>query len=476
MNNKAKNLLKNINYTVTANFFVLGISVLLNLFVPKFIGIREYSYWQLYVFYSSYVGFLHFGWLDGIYLKIGGKEYDDLDHSNLGSQFWYLFIFENALSLMIIVLVFLFSSSPIKSMILSLTAMVSVVKNCNTFILYIFQSTNRIKEYAQISRNDRYFYIVFLSVYIFLGGNNYLTMIVLDIFSRLLVTVWGFLKLKDTLLLKPTSIQKVSKEILDNIKIGSNLMLSNIAGMLIIGISRILVEFKWSVETFGKLSLTLSISNMFMTFVNAVGVVMFPLLRRTDKNKLTELYKILRDFFVPVSYFLLILFFPIKKVLELWLPSYEQSFVFMGILFPMIIYEGRMSLLVLTYLKTIRKEKLILYTNVLSLSFSIIFSVVFSVLLKNILITVGVIVASLALRCIVGELLLVRILKLNIRKVLFLETVLTLVFVLGNIFMTEFLSFLCYSTLFIVYFLFNRKSFFNSLKRIIDILQLQKKL
>ena len=29
----------------------------------------------------------------------------------------------------------------------------------------------------------------------------------------------------------------------------------------------------------------------------------------------------------------------------------------MGILFPMVIYEGRMALLISTYLKTIRKEK-----------------------------------------------------------------------------------------------------------------------
>ena len=33
---------------------------------------------------------LHLGWIDGIYLKIGGEEYENLDKDNLGSQFWYL--------------------------------------------------------------------------------------------------------------------------------------------------------------------------------------------------------------------------------------------------------------------------------------------------------------------------------------------------------------------------------------------------
>jgi len=90
MNHKAKAVAKNLYYTVAANFATLGISVLLNLFVPKLLGVTEYSYWQLYVFYSSYVGFLHFGWIDGIYLKIGGEEYKDIDKRSLGSQFWYL--------------------------------------------------------------------------------------------------------------------------------------------------------------------------------------------------------------------------------------------------------------------------------------------------------------------------------------------------------------------------------------------------
>ena len=106
MNSKAKMVAKNLYYTVAANFATLGISVLLNLFVPKLLGVTEYSYWQLYVFYSSYVGFLHLGWIDGIYLKIGGEEYENLDKRNLGSQFWYLAIFECCISAFVI----LFSS------------------------------------------------------------------------------------------------------------------------------------------------------------------------------------------------------------------------------------------------------------------------------------------------------------------------------------------------------------------------------
>lgn len=96
---------------------------------------------------------------------------------------------------------------------------------------------------------------------------------------------------------------------------------------------------------------------MFLTFINAVGIVMFPLLRRTNKERLPSLFVTLRGVFVPLTYAILLLYVPVKFVLGMWLPEYSESLKFMGILFPIVIYEGRMSLLINTYLKTLRKEK-----------------------------------------------------------------------------------------------------------------------
>lgn len=471
LNIKAKKLFKNIRYIVTANFLVLGVSVLLNLFVPKFIGVKEYSYWQLYVFYSSYVGFLHFGWLDGIYLKNGGKEYDDLDSQSLGSQFWYLFLFEAILSVMIIVFAMSFSNSPYKTIILILTASVSVIINLRTFILYIFQTTNRIKEYAQLSRNDRYIYIISLCIYLLFKGENFFVLILLDILSRMIITLWGFFKIKDLLIRKIIKLRVILPEIVDNIKIGSNLMLSNIAGMLIIGISRAFIEFEWSVATFGKLSLTLSISNMFMTFINAIGVVIFPLLRRTNQNRLPNLYSDLRNIFVPLSFFCLIFFQPIKIILEFWLPSYKQSLIFMSILFPMIVYEGRMSLLITTFLKTIRQEKRILYSNIISLVFSVSFSIFTVLILNDLLLSVGVIMISLVLRCIIAEIFLENTLHLSNRDNILLELSLTIIFILSNVFFSSMNSFMIYLFFLIGYLLFIKKKLVFSIKNIVQLLR-----
>lgn len=68
---------------------------------------------------------------------------------------------------------------------------------------------------------------------------------------------------------------------MENISVGIKLMFANIASMLIIGIVRFGIERAWDVATLGKVSLTLSILNMII-FINAVGIIMFPTLRRTN--------------------------------------------------------------------------------------------------------------------------------------------------------------------------------------------------
>lgn len=72
-------MLTNVRYTVTSNLFSFLISAAVSFLVPKNLNIEAYGYLQLYIFYTGYIGFLHFGWADGLYLRYGGKYYEDLD-------------------------------------------------------------------------------------------------------------------------------------------------------------------------------------------------------------------------------------------------------------------------------------------------------------------------------------------------------------------------------------------------------------
>ena len=72
---------KNLFYTIASNIVSFACSVLITLIIPKRLGIDDYGYFQLYLFYTTYIGFLHLGWADGVLLRYGGAYYEILDKS-----------------------------------------------------------------------------------------------------------------------------------------------------------------------------------------------------------------------------------------------------------------------------------------------------------------------------------------------------------------------------------------------------------
>ena len=457
MNTKLRNILENITYTFTANILTMLISIIMTLILPKFLGVTDYSYYQLYIFFISYVGFFHFGWIDGIYLKIGGMEYNDLEKSNYVTQFWMLNVLEIIIAAIISIFALFTIKNIDKSFVLISTSVCGVITILRTYLLFILQSTNRIKEYAKYTRVDRFIYFALVIVFLFLGFKNYKIILYIDIFSKLVALVLCANKMKDIVFGKLNISKNVLFEIFENISIGIKLMLANIASNLIIGVVRFGIQKNWDIETFGKISLTLNISNLLMTFINAVAVIMFPLLRREEESKLPKIYVILRNTLMIFLYMMLIFYYPIKLILSTWLPQYADSLRYMALLFPICIYESKMSMLINTYLKSFRKEKSMLIINTISLILSLILTILSVFILNNLTWAILSIVFLLGFRCVIGELVLTKIMNILISKDIILETVLTAIFIISSWFINNMFCSIIYTCFYLIYVFIKRK-------------------
>ena len=84
-----KSLASNLSIAFLAQGVSLVLSITMSLLVPKVLGVDEFGYWQLFLFYTSYVGFFHFGLNDGVYLLNGGRVRCELDKRSVNSQFWF---------------------------------------------------------------------------------------------------------------------------------------------------------------------------------------------------------------------------------------------------------------------------------------------------------------------------------------------------------------------------------------------------
>lgn len=457
MNRNALSLIKNMSYTISSNLLSLIVSALVILIVPKLIGVEEYGYWQLYIFYSSYVGFLHFGWSDGIYLRYGGYEYDKLEKKLFFSQFLSLVASQIIIGIIISVFSSLYLVDSNRDFIIKMVAIAMILSNSRLMLLYIFQATSRIKEYARITMFDRIVYITLIILFLILGVRDYKLMVIADLIGKFVSLVYSMISCKEIVFNKISYFYCTIKETITNISVGIKLMFANIASMLIIGIVRFGIERTWDLSTFGKVSLTLSISNMMMIFINAVGIIMFPILRRTNQEKLPGIYSIMRDLLMVLSLGALVLYYPLKTVIAAWLPQYAESLLYMSLLFPMFIYEGKMSLLINTYLKTLRREKVMLQINIITMLSSLVLTYIATNIFRNLDIAILNIVILLAFRSVLAELYLSKELKLNVKKDILLELFLTLVFILSGWFINSGFTVLVYGVTYIIYLVIKKR-------------------
>lgn len=466
MNTKHSDLLKKFSYTFSSNLLSFLVSTLVVLVLPKIIGIQEYGYWQLYSFYVSYIVFLHFGWSDGIYLRIGGEEYNNLDKKTLFSQFYMLLVFQVIISILIYVIGVNIVNDINRLYIIKIISLMLVISNVLSIPKFILQATGRIREYAQITIIDRVLYVILIAFALTIGIREFKLLILADVIGKMASLFLAIYYCKD-IILRPIADFSISfKEAWENIRIGIKLLLAYVASMLIIGNIRFGIERTWDVATFGKVSLTLSATNLMMLFINAIGIIMFPILRKTDKNKLSTIYTIIKDFLMIILLGLLNLYYPIKTLLSAWLPRYSDSLMYMALVFPMFIYEGKMALLINTYFKTLRKEKLMLQINIVSLGLSLVVTGITTLLLKNLNLAIVSIVIVLAFRSILAEVKLSKILSISVSKDILLELSLTLIFILSGWFINSWHTVLVYIIAYCIYIFIKRKDIVNTIQSI----------
>lgn len=453
------NTLKNIAYSFGANLTSLCISIFMVMFVPKFLSIDDYGLWQLFLFYFSYLGFLHFGWEDGIYLRYAGKNYDELNRKTFAGQFYGIIALQIVLAVLVSSIGQIFMTDPVKRTALIGAVWLAPFVNFNNLCNFIMQITNRIRDYAKLLLSEQV--VFFLGVVLFLlvlQCNEFRYMYYAKLFSVAGITVAGFYLCRSLLRPRFYPLRQVLAEAGENLLVGSKLMLANIASMLIIGIVRYGISVGWDVATFGKVSLTLGVSNFLMVFINSVSVVFFPIVKRMDEGRRASAYAVIRNMLDFILFAALIGYYPLKCILAWWLPKYADSLIYMSVLFPVCVFESKVTLLINTYLKSMRREFLMLEINTVSVVFSLIVTIVTVGIWHNLDAAVFSIVLAYAFRCMLAEYHVTKILGLNLRVEMLEDLLMCSIFIVSGWLLDDFLCMAVYGAAYAVFVLVHRKS------------------
>lgn len=463
---KIKHLLKDFGFVIFSNLLSLVTSTIVILVVPKVIGVTEYGYWQLFMFYAGYLGLLHLGWLDGIYLRYGGERYEHLNKSLFQSQFILLMLLQTFFAFVIIVAGTIIHDNQYTFIFYAL-AIYLFIYIAQTFGKFILQMTNRIREYSEVTILANVLYVITLITLIVLDVRDFRAMIISFIFGNLIALVYAIYLLKDLFFQHETNGQFWSlSEATLNIKVGSQLVMANVAAILIIGVVRMGIQHGWGVTTFGKVSLTLSVSNLLMVFINAISLIVFPKLKRIDHSKGNTVYSDIRDLLMPIVFIGMLIYFPMSYFIPMWLPKYDSALIYMSVLFPMIAYQSKFEILSNTFMKVLRMERQLLFINVITLVISVVLTMISVFVLHNLTATVFVIIIVMAIRSTISELYVKNKLHVKFSSEMLLETVMVVFFILLSWYLSTFEAMIGYMVILALYLLIKKNDIIRAVKSV----------
>lgn len=466
-----KDTAKNVSYSFLANFVSISISIVMVMFIPRYLSLEDYGKWQLFLFYFSYLGFFHFGWEDGIYLRYAGLAFEQLDRGKMAGQFYGIVVLQFMLVLLAVLGAMLFITDIVKQEVFIFAVLLMPFVNFNNLCNFILRITNCIKSYAGLLITERLSFFLGVVFVLYIGYRKFFYLYYAQVVSIVCTTVIGVSCCKD--LLKPSffNVKDIITEANENLSVGSKLMLANIASMLIVGVVRFGISEGWGVATFGKVSLTLGISNFLMVFISSVSVVLFPILKRINGEQLADVYIKIRSVLTIIIFGMLLCYYPLRSILTWWLPKYADALIYMSVLFPICLFESKMSLLVNNYLQSMRQEKLILMINTCALLFSLLTTFFTVKVFHNLNLAVLSIVFLYGVRCILAEYWMSRLLAISLSRAVAVDILMITLFMITGWLLDSWICTIIYGIGYMMYLWNNRNKcfeIFNLIKSIRD--------
>ena len=219
-----------------------------------------------------------------------------------------------------------------------------------------------------------------------------------------------------------------------------------------------MIQWHWDVLIFGKVSFAFSVSNLFLSFVSAVSIVLFPSLKRMREEELPDLYGRIRQLISPLLFFVMLFYFPLCKILAIWLPKYEPSLLFLGILLPIIVFSSKVSLLTNNYLKAYRKEKHMLVINVVSVVCGMALFALCAYGLDNLELLLYGLVLMIMVRSVASEIAVSRVIERRFVGEYVGEALMTVGFIACVRGLSLWIGCAVYASLFVIYLFFHRKT------------------
>ena len=350
----------------SANFLQLISGIIIGFIVPAILPIDGYANLKTYTLLISYVGLLHFGYLDGLHLKYGGKSFNEINKTTLKGEHTFIALVEFIITAIVIIIGFL-----TKDIVIMLFGMTILPANMSTFFKGIFQATGEFNNYTKILNIYTFLYTiinVFLAIVI--KSENYIYYCLAVFFSHIVALIAFEImfqkKYHKESLEFPKDIFNVSKS-------GALILLGNLSVVALFGIDKWFVKIFLTTEDFAYYSFAVSMLNVINTLVNAISITFYNYLFSNNNEK--SINK-LKKYLITLGGFASLGYFALSFIVTNFISKYIESLSIIAITFAVFPYMILINALYVNLYKVNKDEKKYFKIVISMLGISIIYNII----------------------------------------------------------------------------------------------------
>ncbi len=310
-------------------FFATGIGFLINLVtnfvLPRFLSIETYADIKLYQLYITYVGILHLGFSDGMYLRLGGKRIKELDKEELISEFKTFKIFQ-----LIVDIIAVLISIVLNDKVLLLVALSILPVNVINYLRNLYQATGIYDLYSKFTTtNNVMLFVINMVLLLIVKTDNAMAYII----GNFVVYILNWLLIEKVIKTKIFNNQKGKAKIsylIKDIKDGFLLMLGNFGSVIFTSIDRMFSKYMLGTVKFAFYSFAVSVEGLLNLFITPISVTMYNYL--CNNNTREKVHKI-KNVLLIITSIILTSAFPVKWVINNFITKYQEASNIIFILF-----------------------------------------------------------------------------------------------------------------------------------------------
>lgn len=360
-------LFKNIVRVAISNITNFGTSFIIGFILPAILSVAEYGYYKEYTLFLSFAYLFNVGFNDGIYIKYGGEDINELDSKTVISEHNFILVFQ--LILMLISTAFFAYQGHVT---LTLFSVVSFFVSLNTYHQNFLQATGNFAIFSRGTILKSIFYVFILLIGIFIiQSDQYMFYIGLNILSFVFLFIYyEYHYIKDI----GFSTYWDTDNKFELFRVGIFILVANMSLTFVGNVGSWVVNRSFAIEEFAQYSFQNSILNVILLIVNAVGMVFYNVL---SKNSSQSLVKMIKNASILLGVISGLAFFIFAVIIEYVFPQYTTSISILSMTFIAIPYIIISRILIANLYKSQRTEKKYFKDSVLfaGLSLAFVYSV-----------------------------------------------------------------------------------------------------